>query len=150
MIIEQKNHGGARKGAGRKQGIGLSYIIKKECATLIENLLKDELFKNKAIQQLLILNKDKEEEEDYFYILKSDDKYKFGYSSNFNKRLKVYKTHNLNIKVLTILKAKNCFELESDMISKYNKNRILNTEWFNFSNEELFCVLDYVNTNCYL
>lgn len=150
MNIEQKNHGGARKGAGRKQGIGLTHTIKKECATLIENLLKDELFKNKAINQLLSIDKNKEEEEDYFYILKSDNKYKFGYSSNFSKRLKVYKTHNLNIKVLIILKAKNCFELESDMISKYNKNRILNTEWFNFSNDELFCVLDYVNTNCYL
>ena len=111
--------------------------------------MQDELFKNKAIQQLLSIDKEKEVE-DYFYILKSDNKYKFGYSSNFSKRLKVYKTHNLNIKVLIILKAKNCFELESDMISKYNKNRILNTEWFNFSNEELFCVLDYVNTNCYL
>lgn len=149
MSIEQKNHGGARKGAGRKQGIGLSHIIKKECATLIENLLQDELFKNKAIQQLLNIDKEKEEE-DYFYILKSGDKYKFGYSSNFNKRLKVYKTHNVNIKVLTILKSKNCFELESDMISIYKENRIGGTEWFSFSNEELFCVLDYVNTNCYL
>jgi len=149
MDIEQNNHGGARKGAGRKQGVGLSHTIKRECDTLIKNLLQDELFKNKAIQQLISIDKEKEEE-DYFYILKSDNKYKFGYSSNFNKRLKVYKTHNVNIKVLNILKAKNCFELEANMIYKYNKNRILNTEWFNFSNEELFCVLDYVNTNCYL
>ena len=149
MDIDKKNRGGARKGAGRKQGIGLVYTIRKECTNLIETLLQDELFKNKAIQQLNNINKEKEEE-DYFYILKSDNKYKFGYSSDFKKRIKVYKTHNVNIKVLTVLKAKNCFELEAEMISIYKQNRIGGTEWFNFSDEELFCVLDYVNTNCYL
>lgn len=144
-----ENRGGARKGAGRKSGIGLSYTIRKECSNLIENLLKDELFKSKAIAQLTNINKEKEEE-DYFYILKSNNKYKFGYSSNFNKRLKVYKLHNINTKVLIVFKDKNCFELESDMISKYKENRIGNTEWFNFNNEELFNVLDYFNSKYYL
>jgi hypothetical protein len=144
-IQKRKSQGGARKGAGRKKGIGLSYTIKKECSILIENLLKDELFKSKAIQQLLDL-KEHSETEDYFYILKSENKYKFGYSSNFNKRIKVYKTHNIDIKVILVLKANNCFELESNMISMYDKNRIDNTEWFNFNNEELFYILDYINT----
>jgi hypothetical protein len=144
-IQKRKSQGGARKGAGRKKGIGLSYTIKKECSILIENLLKDELFKSKAIQQLLDL-KENSETEDYFYILKSENKYKFGYSSNFNKRIKVYKTHNIDIKVILVLKANNCFELESNMISMYDKNRIDNTEWFNFNNEELFYILDYINT----
>ena len=144
-IQKRKSQGGARKGAGRKKGIGLSYTIKKECSILIENLLKDELFKSKAIQQLLDL-KENSETEDYFYILKSENKYKFGYSSNFNKRIKVYKTHNIDIKVILVLKANNCFELESNMIIMYDKNRIDNTEWFNFNNEELFYILDYINT----
>ena len=149
--MENKNkiRGGARKGAGRKQGIGLTYTIRKECSVLIENLLQDELFKNKAIQQYININKE-EDTEDYFYILKSDNKYKFGYSSNISKRLKVYKTHNIGIKVLCILKAKDCFELESNMISLYLENRIDNTEWFNFNNEELISVLDYINTINYL
>ena len=149
MEDRSKQRGGARKGAGRKQGIGLTYTIRKECSVLIENLLQDELFKNKAIEQYLNINKEKEAE-DYFYILKSDNKYKFGYSSNISKRLKVYKTHNINIKVLCVLKAKDCFELESNMILIYGDNRIDNTEWFEFNNDELFSVLDYVNTNCYL
>jgi len=148
MEGKRNNNGGARVGAGRKAEVGLTYTIRKECANLIKNLLQDELFKSKAITQLIKINKDKEDE-DYFYILKSYDKYKFGYSSNFNKRLKAYKTHNINIKVLIVLKGINCFELESNMISIYNENRIGESEWFNFSNEELFCVLDYVNTNYY-
>jgi hypothetical protein len=144
MPDKKSNHGGARKNAGRKIGVGLSYTIQKECADLIERLLQDELFKSKAIQQVLKLNK--EEQEDYFYILKSNGSYKFGYSSNFKSRIKMYRTHNVYVKVILLLKSKGCFELESDMLLKYDNNRIGYTEWFNFDDEQIFNVLNHVNT----
>lgn len=138
------NRGGARLNAGRKRGIGITYTIRKECDFLIRNLLKDEIIKNKIIKE--VKDFDKEIKEDYFYIIKSNDKYKFGYSSNFQKRLKNYKTHNIDIKVLTLLKSKNCFNIESLMIDKYSSNRIENSEWFLFNNYEIIDVLDFINT----
>ena len=140
----KSNRGGARKNAGRKIGVGLSYTIQKECAVLIEKLLQDELFKSKAIQQVLKLNE--EVQEDYFYILKSNGNYKFGYSSNFERRIKMYRTHNVDVKVILLLKGKGCFELESDMISLFRNNRIGSSEWFNFDDEQIFNVLNHVNT----
>tara|TARA_R110000851_G_C12652432_1_gene520347 strand:+ start:43 stop:492 length:450 start_codon:yes stop_codon:yes gene_type:complete len=144
MPDKKSNHGGARKNAGRKIGVGLSYTIQKECSVLIERLLQDELFKSKAIQQVLKLNE--EEQEDYFYILKSNGFYKFGYSSNFKSRLKMYRTHNIDVKVILLLKSKGCFELESNMISLFANNRIGSSEWFNFDDEQIFNVLNHVNT----
>jgi hypothetical protein len=144
MQEKKDNRGGARKNAGRKIGLGLSYTIQKECSVLIERLLQDELFKSKAIQQVLKINE--EQQEDYFYILKSNGSYKFGYSSNFKSRLKMYRTHNIDVKVILLLKSKGCFELESDMLLKYDSNRIGYTEWFKFDEEEIFNVLNHVNT----
>ena len=144
MSDKKSNHGGARKNAGRKIGVGLSYTIQKECSVLIERLLQDELFKSTAIQQVLKLNE--EQKEDYFYILKSNGSYKFGYSSNFKSRIKMYRTHNIDVKVILLLKSKGCFELESDMLLRYDDNRIGSTEWFNFDDEEIFNVLNQINT----
>ena len=144
MQEKKDNRGGARKNAGRKIGVGLSYTIQKECSLLIERLLQDDLFKSKAVQQVLKLNE--EQQEDYFYILKSNGSYKFGYSSNFKSRLKMYRTHNIDVKVILLLKSKGCFELESDMLLRYDNNRIGYTEWFNFDDEEIFNVLNQINT----
>ena len=38
-------HGGARKGAGRKAGVGLSFDIKTHCELFIIELLKNEAIK---------------------------------------------------------------------------------------------------------
>ena len=65
---KRKNNGGARKGAGRKKGIGLtSEILGKHCYNFMVELLKDDAIKTKAIKQLSLFNNEVKDE-DYLYI----------------------------------------------------------------------------------
>ncbi len=65
--MKNNNWGGAREGSGRKKGIGLSFTIQKHCQSFIEEILKDEAIKRKAIKQLETNYK---KVEHYIYIIK--------------------------------------------------------------------------------
>lgn len=131
----RKNNGGARKNAGRKKGIGISFTIKKHCEDFIFKLLEDEAIKLKVIKdvQKSLFEKDKE---DYLYIMKNNETYKIGYSSNFNKRLKNYKVHLGNVEIIYIHKGFNCFELESELHNTF-KNKKIRGEWFELNEKDI-------------
>lgn len=128
-------NGGARKGAGRKKGIGISYDIQKHCQKFIEELLKNEAIKSKAIDQLQLKLLD-ENEDDSLYIIKSGDLYKIGYSSSFSKRIKNYKVHNPDLKILLVIKTSDAFDLEQTLHTKYKDKRIKG-EWFNLDVDDI-------------
>lgn len=138
------NKGGARKGAGRKKGIGITYDIQKHCHKFIEELLKNDAIKFKATKQLSLLL-DNEITEDYLYIIKNSEAYKIGYSSNFSKRLKSYKTHNHNIELIYLTKQNNCFELENEIHYMFSHKR-LTGEWFELDEEELIEIISYCSS----
>jgi hypothetical protein len=136
----RKNNGGGRKGAGRKKGIGLSFEIQKYCSYFIEDILKNDAIRLKATRQLSL--KYDIEEEDYFYIIKNNGLYKLGYSSNWVKRYKQYKTHLGNVNLIFLTKQLDCFSIESSIHKMFNDSRI-NGEWFELTDDDLFCIINY-------
>jgi hypothetical protein len=138
--MNKKNHGGARRGAGRKKGIGLTYDIQKYCNKFIEEILKNDAIKLKATKQLSIKYEDNEL--DYFYIIENNGLYKLGYSSNWLKRYKNYKIHLGNVNVVYVTNQVNCFSLERN-IHKMFHAQIVNGEWFELNDDDLFCIIQY-------
>tara|TARA_R110000851_G_scaffold239896_1_gene392598 strand:+ start:287 stop:727 length:441 start_codon:yes stop_codon:yes gene_type:complete len=138
MDNRKNNRGGARKGAGRKKGIGLTYEIQKHCQKFVEELLNEDAIRLKLTQQLAE-NKN-EISLEYLYIIENNKKYKIGYSSNFKKRLKNYKTHLGEVNLIYLTKQKNCFNLESDIHEMFESKNI-SGEWFNLDNDDIFKII---------
>ena len=136
----KNNRGGARKGAGRKKGVGITYDIQKYCNNMINEMLKDDAIRLKATKQLSMTFDD--EKEDYLYIIKSDKTYKIGYSTNWKKREKSYKTHIPTYELIYLLKSYCSFELESDLHLMFEYKRE-HGEWFNLSNEDVLKAISY-------
>ncbi len=134
-------HGGARKGAGRKTGIGISNTIKKYCDEMIIKLLQDEKVKNKAYHQLSVFKE--ENKKHYLYILKSNGLYKIGYTSNVKKRIKSYKSHGSNEFVFVINYDK-AFELEVLLHERFKEKLKYGSEWYSFSDLELINVISFI------
>lgn len=138
------NYGGARKGAGRKKGIGITNDIKKLCQGFIEEMLKNDAIKLKMTKQLSLMYED-EKKEDYLYIIKNNEYYKIGYSSNFSKRIKSYKTHLGGVELVYLTKQYNCFELENEIHDMFTHKR-LTGEWFELDEEELIEIISYCSS----
>ena len=139
----RKNNGGARKGAGRKKGIGLSYDIQKHCNNFIIELLKDETIKAKALKQMSLMFE--EDEEDYLYIIRNGLYYKIGYSSNWSKRYKNYKTHSGVVDLVYLSKQQDSFSLEAYLHNLFKDKRV-NGEWFDLSNEDVLNAISYCSS----
>ena len=138
-----KNHGGARKNAGRKKGVGMTYDIQKHCYNFMKEMLLDDAIKLKATKELSNTLEKESKLEDYFYIIKSDGFYKLGYSSDFKNRYKNYKTHMPNVNLIYLTKQENCFDIESIVHEKYKKHRLNNSEWFNISKKDVLSIINY-------
>lgn len=132
--------GGARKGAGRKKGIGITYDIQKHCQNFIEEILKDDAIRFKSIKQLSLKYDDVSE--DYFYIIENNGLYKLGYSSNWEKRYKNYKTHLGAVNLVYLTKQLNCFEIENNIHKMFEGSRDVG-EWFDLTDEDLFCIIQH-------
>ena len=143
------NHGGARKGAGRKKNKD-SYFQKKineACNELVSTLLSDDIVRKQIVLQEAKLKNQIclfENKKESVYIIKCNNDYKIGYSSNFKKRIKHYKTHTPEMTVVFYSEVINAFDIESIL---HNKYRLKNTkgEWFNFTNEEIIDVIGFTN-----
>jgi hypothetical protein len=112
-------YGGARKGAGRKKGIGVSNLIEKHVHSFLIELLKEDVVRKKATHQLSILFDEENKKDEYIYVIKNNDFYKVGYSSNIERRLKNYKTHLGNVDLILLYKSEKAFEIlgEGDQVS---------------------------------
>lgn len=137
--------GGARRNAGRKKGIGVTYTIRKHCEDLIVELLKDEAFKNKALKQMEIQFHDPSE---HIYIFKINGLFKIGYSSSIEKRIKNYRVHTPNIEVIFILESKMAFELEQILHNKF-KDRNKSGEFFELTNDEVLTAISIATNHKY-
>lgn len=137
-------HGGARRNAGRKRGIGLTYDIQKHCQKFITELLKNEAIKLIATQQLSQIVKKEKKDLHFIYLIESGGLIKIGYTTNFDKRIKSYETHTTNLKILCVSKREDAFEIEKKLHNKYKENRIKG-EWFNLAINELYDILNYIN-----
>tara|TARA_R110000744_G_scaffold368496_1_gene478395 strand:+ start:88 stop:531 length:444 start_codon:yes stop_codon:yes gene_type:complete len=129
------NNGGARKGAGRKKGIGISFTIKKHCEEFIFKLLRDDAIKHKILKEVQV-SLFEDEKEDYLYIIKNNGLFKIGYSSDFSKRFNNYRTHLGVVDLIYLHKGFNCFELEAELHSVFDSNRNVG-EWFNMKNKDI-------------
>lgn len=143
--MDKRKFNRGHKGAGRKKGIGVSFEIQKHCQRFIEELLKDEVIKNKAVKQLEI---NLQEPTEYVYIIKSNLYYKIGYTTNYEKRLKNYKTHNPNISTICVIESPIAFNCETYLREQFHKNNI-SGEWFDLNKEELEEALKYLYNICY-
>ena len=140
------NHGGARRGSGRKKGVGITTEIQKHCYNFMVDLLKDEAIKNKALKQLSFFEDKEELSVDYLYILKNNGLYKIGYSSNWDKRYKAYKTHLGVVDLVYLARTKDSFDLEEKLHLMFKEKRVTG-EWFELSNEDLLTAISYCSSN---
>ena len=141
MPDNYKKHGGARKNAGRKKGIGVVADIKRHCELFIVEILKDDAIRNRAlkdIQKSLF----EDESESYVYVIETNGLYKIGYASDWQKRAKQYGVHNPDFRLIFLYKGFDAFEVESYLHKKYHqKNQ--QGEWFSLSSEDLLCIVSY-------
>ena len=137
-------HGGARKNAGRKRGIGLTYDIQKHCQKFIIELLENEAIKMVATQQLSQIIKKEIKEVNTVYLIESSGLVKIGFTTDFDKRLISYKTHNANLNILCVHESKDAFEIESELHKKY-KDYQVEGEWFDLNFDILCEILNYLN-----
>ena len=143
MSNKESKRGGARVGAGRKKGIGIASDIQKHCFNFITEILKDDAIKLKATKQLSEIDSIKNQ--DYLYIIKNNGLYKIGYSSNWKKRYKNYKTHLGSVNLVYLTKQDNCFDLENYLHSLFLSKR-KSGEWFNLNDDELFEAISYCSS----
>jgi predicted GIY-YIG superfamily endonuclease len=140
-------NGGARLGAGRKKGIGVTSSIEKHVYKFVVELLQDDLVRAKAVKQLA-LSFDSEQEQ-YLYIIKNGKLYKVGYSSNFKNRIKNYKAHLGKVDVILLYKTDKAFEIEAE----FHQNQLdalgVNSEWYEFSESQLENAIRYLTQKVY-
>jgi predicted GIY-YIG superfamily endonuclease len=137
---KRKFNGGARIGAGRKKRIGMAYDIEKHCFNFISEILKDDAIKLKATKQLAEIDLIKKQ--DYLYIIENNGAYKIGYSSNWQKRYKNYKTHLGSVNLIYLTKQENCFDLENKLHSLFSDKRTFG-EWFYLNGDDLLKAISY-------
>jgi len=135
----RRNNGGNRN-AGRKKGIGVANDIRKYCEYFIKELLQDDAIKLKATKQLSVNIID--QTEDYFYILKNENKYKLGFTSDIKKRHSNYKAHLGYVNIIYIYKGYDANDIESYLHSKYNSKRIVG-EYFQLSKDDILNIISY-------
>ena len=141
-------NGGARPNAGRKKGIGVTSSIEKYVYKFVVELLQDDLVKMKALKQLSLAFNE-ENKEKYIYIIKNDNAYKVGYSSNFKNRLKNYKAHLGKVDVILLYKSKDAFEIEAEFHGDQFAKTGTNSEWYKFSPNDLENAIRYITEKIY-
>tara|TARA_R110000822_G_scaffold250074_1_gene377430 strand:- start:250 stop:684 length:435 start_codon:yes stop_codon:yes gene_type:complete len=141
--MDKRKFNGGHKNSGRKKGIGITFDIQKHCFNFISEILKDDAIKLKATKQLAEIDSIKKQ--DYLYIIENNGLYKIGYTYDWSKRYKNYKTHLGCVNLIYLTKQYNCYELECDLHNMFVNNR--NTgEWFNLSNLQLFSAISYCSS----
>tara|TARA_R110002020_G_C15804789_1_gene731527 strand:+ start:54 stop:530 length:477 start_codon:yes stop_codon:yes gene_type:complete len=141
-IDKRRNNGGHKvKNAGRKKGVGLAVDIKNHCYNFMNELLKDEAIKKKAINQLA--KSIEEQDEGYVYIINNSDYFKIGFTKNFKNRIQHYNTHyEKDVDLVYLFKHKDAYLIESDLHLIF-KNKLHRGEWFKLSNEDLLKAISY-------
>tara|TARA_B110000503_G_C6947002_1_gene329362 strand:- start:232 stop:696 length:465 start_codon:yes stop_codon:yes gene_type:complete len=143
---KRKSNGGRRIGSGRKKGIGLSFEIKKHCDNFMEEMFKYEAIKNKALKQFEeSVIKNGNTNKGFVYIISTQDNlYKIGYTSDLNKRIKNYTTHNVNSNLVFYIQSEFAFNLEG-MAHKFLLPFKESGEWFRLNEQNLITAISYIS-----
>ena len=140
-------NGGARPNAGRKKGIGITFDIKNHCEKFIRELLNDEAIRKKATKQLSLAI-DRDPNHGYIYIMKSNNLYKIGYTSDIIKRKNNYKSHG-TIELVYCCESINAFRIEEMAHNEFKNNLAFGAEWYSFSPFELISVITYLTNQIF-
>lgn len=140
----RKNHGGSRKGSGRKKGSGISNEIKKCVDNLMHEMLSNDLIKNqinKDLKQISLIS-------GWIYIIKDNDTnlIKIGITQKENPkhRLSQYLSHNMNIKLLFIERVDDCFNIENEIHDSIS-NKKIKGDWFSLSSCDVLLILRMIS-----
>ena len=82
------------------------------------------------------------------YIIKGKEYYKIGYTTNYKKRIKQYKTHNPNVNTICLVKTPKAFKLESYYHDLY-KDKNVHGEWFNLTEQEVISTMQKLYKESY-
>lgn len=142
----KKTHGGRRKGAGRKKGVGISFDIKKHCDNFMEEMLKDEAIKNLALKQVEdSLSKNTNTNKGFVYIVSGyNNLYKIGYTSDLKKRMKNYNHYNIESDLIFCIESEFAFELEG-IVHKFLLPFNERGEWFRLNDQNLIKAISYIS-----
>jgi hypothetical protein len=140
----RKNNGGARPGAGRKKGSGMSGIIKNHVDNFMLELLKEDQVKQTALSEYIQLEID----EGWIYVIRDDNTsfIKIGVTQKKNpsQRLNLYKSHNMEISLLFLDKVKHCFDIEGDIHAQIEAHR-KKGDWFDLDVNDVMDVIFLIN-----
>jgi hypothetical protein len=138
--------GGARPGAGRKKKqIKIADEIKQHCYDFIIELMKNKVINSRMqreVQLLMNFEEDCIKKEDYLYIIKSNDLYKIGYTTNLKSRLNDYKVHFGLVELIYVYKGYNCYDLES-IIHNLVEDKNHRGEWFSLTETDVVTIVSY-------
>tara|TARA_R110000851_G_scaffold86059_1_gene186940 strand:+ start:153 stop:602 length:450 start_codon:yes stop_codon:yes gene_type:complete len=146
MLDNRKNNKGTKgnKG-GRPRKLPITSIIEKHCEKFIIELLDNESIKNECLNQR---NKRKGiiKGDSFLYIIKSNDFYKIGITSNIKNRFKVYSSHSAYTCELIFSKLiTNSNDLEKELINKYSVY-CTKGDWFDFNDYILLEIIAYISS----
>jgi hypothetical protein len=143
---KRKNNGGSRKGAGRKQGTGVSTKIKKYVEEMMLEMLKDESINNQIMVELKQLSLTS----GWIYIIRdvNNNEVKIGVTQKENPkgRLSQYVSHKIDIELLFIDKIEDCFELENEIHISIERRRIKG-DWFKLNSEDVYKIISTINNH---
>jgi hypothetical protein len=137
----RKNNGGNRN-SGRKKGVGVANDIKRHCESFINELLTNEAIRLKAIKQV---SDNLEEKNNFFYIIKNENKYKLGFTSNIKKRYKNYKAHLGSVNLVYVYEGVDSNVVEKYFHEKFNCSRVVG-EYFKLTDLEVMSIISYCSS----
>ena len=141
--MDKRKFNGGHKNSGRKKGVGITFEIQKHCFNFIQELLKDDAIRLKATKQISEIQLSKKES--YLYIIRNNDFYKIGYTSDWKQRLRKYKTHLGDVNLIYLTKQLDCFDLETELHILFKDKR--NTgEWFSLDQNDLLNAIKFCSS----
>lgn len=134
MKEDKRKFNGGTKGnkGGRPRKLPIVGIIEKQCQDFIIQILEDERVKKECINQINN-NQDKIKDKAYIYIIKSNNLYKIGITSNLKNRYNQYQSHSgYKSKLIFSKKINNANDTEKLIINKY-KEYCTQGDWFDLA-----------------
>ncbi len=147
-IYGRRNNGGARKGAGRKKGVGKYFILKKVVhdtfEELYQKLMASDEVKNIILEEIktkkLYLDTGK------VYIVRNltTGLYKIGYTTTKAKaRLSHFYTNGKDVQLICMYQLEDYNKLEQGL-HEMHKDKNVHGEWYKFNESEILEVISYL------
>tara|TARA_R110000796_G_scaffold218540_2_gene334467 strand:+ start:242 stop:691 length:450 start_codon:yes stop_codon:yes gene_type:complete len=148
MDKRKNNKGTKGNKGGRPSKLPITNTIREHCEVFILELLKNKEFK-KECQLELFKYDDRIKDVSFIYLIKTNDLFKIGITSNIKNRFKQYQSHSGYISELIYTsKLKNANYLEKKLIHKYDKYRTKG-DWFFLDKENVINIIKDITNHIY-